>query len=235
MKKSLLTLAIVLLAVAAQAQFKVHDNGHVSVGCLTRDYGLQVYPGGFSTIKLKNSSSYGWIINSSSNLSTEKQWVVTNRDTTSTLYRQQVFYVLGNGTVWARDSFTYGLGPTVLRTGSDPIDKEMALASILQLRGYYYDENNTVTPEEILGSEYIQEEAKEAMVSDLEKRSIGLDASLLKEVFPDAVRTDTEARLCINYNAVVTLLLEAMKQQQEEIEFLQKTLEENGLLEPEKR
>ena len=81
--------------------------------------------------------------------------------------------------------------------------------------------------------DYIQEEAKEAMVSDLEKRSIGLDASLLRDVFPDAVRTDTEARLCINYNAVVTLLLEAMKQQQKEIEFLQKTLVENGLMEPE--
>ena len=78
-------------------------------------------------------------------------------------------------------------------------------------------------------SEYIQEEAKDAMIRDLGKRNIGLDVSLLGEVVPDAVRTDTEARLCINYNAVITLLVEAVKQQQEEIKLLQKTLEENGL------
>ena len=67
------------------------------------------------------------------------------------------------------------------------------------------------------------------MIRDLGKRNIGLDVSLLGEVVPDAVRTDTEARLCINYNAVITLLVEAVKQQQEEIKLLQKTLEENGL------
>ena len=44
MKKTLFTLAIVLLAVAAQAQIKVHDNGHVSLGCLTHAFGVQVQP-----------------------------------------------------------------------------------------------------------------------------------------------------------------------------------------------
>lgn len=67
------------------------------------------------------------------------------------------------------------------------------------------------------------------MVNDLEKRDIGLDVSLLGEAFPDAVRTDPEARACIDNNAIITLLVEAVKQQQEEIILLQKTLEENGL------
>lgn len=44
MKKSLLTLAIVLLAVAAQAQIKVHSNGQVSLGTLTTNYGVQIHP-----------------------------------------------------------------------------------------------------------------------------------------------------------------------------------------------
>lgn len=116
-----------------------------------------------------------------------------------------------------------------MRSGLDPIDKEEALASILQLQGYYYEENATLSPEEIMESEFILEEAKNAMVRDLEKRNIGLDASLVGEALPDAVRTDTEARLCIDYNAVITMLVEAVKQQQEEIKLLQKTLEENGL------
>jgi len=64
---------------------------------------------------------------------------------------------------------------------------------------------------------------------------VGLSGENLAGVFPDAVRTDPEARLCIDYNAVVTMLVEAVKQQQAEIELLRKTLEENGLLEPEKQ
>lgn len=226
MKKALFTLAITLLTIAAQAQFKIHDDGWVSVGSLTKIYGIQVHPDCYTSFRVLNSEAYGWGTNSISDINTMKHWIVTNRDNTS----QQVFYIDGIGTVWARNQYTYGINHTVVRDGLELIDKEEALASILQLNGCYYDdENNTATSEDILGSEYIQEEAKEAMIRDLGKRNIGLDASLLGEVVPDAVRTDTEARLCINYNAVITLLVEAVKQQQDEIELLQKTLEENGL------
>lgn len=230
MKKALFTLAIALLTIAAQAQFKIHDDGWVSVGSLTKTYGVQVQPNCYTSFRVLNSVAYGWGTNSISDLNTMKHWIVTNRDNASNLYGQHVFYVSGNGTVWAYNCLSYGPNPTIVRAGLDLIDKEDALASILQLQGCYYDnEDNTTTPEEIVESEYIQEEAKDAMIRDLGKRNIGLDVSLLGEVVPDAVRTDTEARLCINYNAVITLLVEAVKQQQEEIKLLQKTLEENGL------
>jgi hypothetical protein len=79
-------------------------------------------------------------------------------------------------------------------------------------------------------SEYVDEEAVEGMLSDLGKRGIGLSGTNLAEVLPEAVRTDPEARLCINYHAVVTMLIEAVKEQQNEIERLQQILEENGLM-----
>ena len=72
------------------------------------------------------------------------------------------------------------------------------------------------------------------IVNDLEKKTVALSAENLAEVFPDAVRTDPDNRLGINYNAIITMLTEAVKQQQTEIQLLRKTLEENGLLEPEK-
>ena len=45
MKKALITLAIVLLAVAAQAQIKMHSDSHVSIGTLSSswDIGTQLY------------------------------------------------------------------------------------------------------------------------------------------------------------------------------------------------
>ena len=79
-------------------------------------------------------------------------------------------------------------------------------------------------------NEYINEEAVEGMMLDLGKKGIGLSGDNLAEVLPEAVRTDPEARLCINYQAIVTMLIEAVKEQQNEIERLQQILEENGLM-----
>ena len=69
----------------------------------------------------------------------------------------------------------------------------------------------------------------------MEKRTVGFMAQNVEDAIPDAVRTDPEARLCISYQSIVAMLTEAVKQQQQEIQLLRKTLEDNGLLEPEKR
>ena len=108
MKKTLLTLSVVLLAVAAQAQFKVHDNGHVSIGSLTTSYGIQVQPNGYSYFRPQYNTDYGWVANSFSNKTTMLNWMVTNFDPSSNEYDDLVFYVKGNGTVWARNHYTYG-------------------------------------------------------------------------------------------------------------------------------
>ena len=235
MKKTLFTIAIMLFAVAAQAQFKVHDNGHVSIGSLGQSFGIQVQPNGYAYFRPQYNTAFSWVTNAYSNKDTMLNWMVKNVDSASTLYNELEFYLRGDGKVWAKKHYVYGDNNIVVRSESNPIDKEEALSTILQLQGYSYKENSTVSSEEILESEYVKEEAKEAMVRDLEKRDIGLDVSLLAEAFPDAVRTDTEARLCIDNNAIITLLVEAIKQQQEEIELLRKALMENGLLESEKQ
>ena len=111
-----------------------------------------------------------------------------------------------------------------------PINGRDALNAILGTNGYYYETPPLITPEEIENNEYVNEAAINGMIADLEKKSIGLSGENLSMLMPDAVRTDTEGRLCIDYNAVVTMLVEAMKQQQEEIEALRQALQENGLL-----
>ena len=78
------------------------------------------------------------------------------------------------------------------------------------------------------GNEFVDPEAVEAMYADFGKRSAALSGSNLEEVFPEAVRTDPNNRLCIDYQSVVTMLVEAVKHQQREIEELRGALERMG-------
>ncbi len=79
-------------------------------------------------------------------------------------------------------------------------------------------------------NEFVDPDAVDAMYADFEKRSVGLSGTSFLEAFPEGVRTDPQNRLCIDYQSVVTMLVEAVKEQQREIEELRKTLEENGLV-----
>jgi hypothetical protein len=57
-------------------------------------------------------------------------------------------------------------------------------------------------------------------------RHIGLIAQELKEVFPELVREDKQGFYAVNYDGMVPVLLEAIKQQQSAIEKLQKQFDE---------
>ena len=93
------------------------------------------------------------------------------------------------------------------------------------------DEFEGITPEEIENSDYVDPDAVEGLLHDLEKgRTAGLVAEELEEVLPEAVRHDTSGLVGINYNAIVTVLVEAFKEQQTRIDQLESILRENGLL-----
>lgn len=234
MKKIFLTLAIVLLSVAAQAQLKIHDDGHVSLACLTKSYGVQAQPGGYTYFHTQSNQQYGWATKSIANVDHQKHWIVTS-DYVSNCSGIDMFYVYGNGTACSTHHYT--ITPCFGNDSRDEpelIDGEAALSTIRQLKGCFYYDRPFMTQEDIEENEFVSEDAVDGIVKDLDKRSVGLSVSNFEEVFPDAVRTDPEARLCIDYNAVITMLVEAVKQQQTEIEFLRNTLEENGLIEPQK-
>ena len=225
MKKAFITMAIVLMAVAAQAQIKVHDDNWVSIGCLNHQFGLQVTPTGYTYFRAQDSIDYCWATLSKANSFHQKHWIVENQFDS---IGRHMFFVYGNGHVYSEGYYDIPHDKTK-RNDAEAIDSRLALASIMGINGYYYEEDSHSTPEDIENNEYINEEAVEGMVLDLRKRGIGLSGDNLAEVLPDAVRTDPEARLCINYHAVVTMLIEAVKEQQNEIERLQQILEENGL------
>ena len=104
MRKALFTFAIVLLAVAAQAQIKVHDNGHVSLGCLTQDYGVQVQPNGFTYFRMQSDEEWGWATLSIASDSLQKHWIVSNLDCPTP--GTHTFFVTGNGHVYKCGNWT---------------------------------------------------------------------------------------------------------------------------------
>ena len=184
MKKVLLTFAIVLLVLAAQAQIKVHNNGHVSLGCLTQNYGVQVQPNGFTYLRTQNTTDYSWANLSMGNKPHQIHWIVENQYRPDNLCNGQfMFYVYGNGSVFSTGYYTADCPSDCVNALNihRSIGGEEALSIILGITANYYEEEPEITPEEIENSEYIDAEAVEGMIGDLEKRTVSLSAENLDQ------------------------------------------------------
>ncbi|MCR4848707.1 MAG: hypothetical protein K5920_07675 [Bacteroidales bacterium] len=53
-----------------------------------------------------------------------------------------------------------------------------------------------------------------------------------KKILPEAIAADENGMLYVDYDTFTVLLIQAFKEQKEEIQILRKTLEDNGLLKP---
>ncbi|MDC1492727.1 hypothetical protein N8376_05165 [Flavobacteriaceae bacterium] len=65
------------------------------------------------------------------------------------------------------------------------------------------------------------------------KQKIGVLAQDIKEVFPELVSEDANEMLAVNYQGLVPVLINALKEQQSEIDVLKE--QESKYLEQEKR
>ena len=227
MKKALFTLVIVLFVVTAQAQtaLKVHSNGILSLqSSLTTD-GVQFQTNGFASFEPAITTSYARMEQTKPRVLSSKCWVVYSQINTTP--SGDMFYVTGNGSAYYYHLYSMQLP----RRGFEPIDNASALVS--QMKGYYSDsdEFSLDNPEDLIDNENVAPEAVEGLLSDMEKsRSVVMNAEELEAVLPEAVRHTAEGNMGINYNAIVTVLIEAFKEQQARIEALEALLEEHGLL-----
>ncbi|MBU0490041.1 MAG: tail fiber domain-containing protein [Bacteroidetes bacterium] len=98
------------------------------------------------------------------------------------------------------------LSDSVLKTNIDPITDAVALTN--QLRGVFYDWDLTQHPE----------------LAD-SSRQIGLIAQEVQRVLPEVVKTDDQGYLYIDYNRLVPVLIEAVKEQQGTIEAQQAAID----------
>ncbi len=211
MKKALFTFAIVLLAVAAQAQFKVHDDGQISLGSLTKTFGVQVRSDGYTTFRTQYNTNGSWAILSYSNHNYQKHWIIDNHPNNSAS-GIQTFFVYGNGLIYSSGDWTRSDSNDMLETSNI----ENAGTVLDSITGIWYDP---------------LEEGREEKAEN--NRRIGVKAQEVEKFLPEAVSTDESGLFYVNYNALTVFLIEAVKEQGREIELLRKTLEENGLMEPE--
>lgn len=207
MKKALFTFAIALLSVVAQAQIKVHDNGHVSLGCLTQCYGVQVQPSGYTYFRTQSDAEWGWATLSYFNNPKQKHWIVSD---TRVVVNPHTFFVTGNG--WVYKSGSWRRADAILQSETERVTHAGAVL------------------DSITGIWYIPADEGEAKGN--RDRHVGVSAQEVKEVLPEAVTADEKGLLYVDYEALTVFLIEAVKEQHQEIDFLRKTLEENGLLEP---
>lgn len=213
MKKALFTLSILLLAAVAHAQIKLHSDGHVSIGTLSGswNYGTQLYPSGKVQFNTQDSTDWHWVTAATPAVEKGKCWIVT---APNNKYDHR-FFVSGEG-------YVYHIGhykKSDSRMQREPENISNAGAILDSITGVWY------TP-------VIGEDGKKKAE---ESRHIGITAQEVKKVLPEAVTADDKGLLYVDYDALTVFLIEALKDQRKEILLLRKSLEENGLIEPERQ
>lgn len=63
-------------------------------------------------------------------------------------------------------------------------------------------------------------------------RRVGVTAQELEKVLPELVSADENGLRYVDYEALTVFLIEAVKEQRIEIQFMREVLEKNGILKP---
>ncbi|MBO7084212.1 MAG: hypothetical protein J6W30_10250 [Bacteroidales bacterium] len=244
MRKTIITFLLSIICLVSSAQIKMHNDGRITFQTLynTTGEGISIDPGpdwnvnfnGSSFFKqlayfVRNANAYNWTACAKTSTEYSLNWVVAYPT-----YSNVNFYVYGNGCVYGRHFYVYFPSSTKqesLEKGEEPINSTEALEIVNKLEGFYYPSDTQEIPD-LENNDQVDPNAIAAMYEDFDKRLVGLSATGMSQVFPEGVRTDPKNRLCIDYFSVVTLLVEAVKAQQDEIKLLKDILKKNNLLKP---
>jgi len=210
------------------AQIKIHDDNHISLMSLTKGGGVQIQPSGYTYFTANIYNDWGWMNLTYAKNPRSKCWIVNNVTAS-----KETFCVTGQGTVYYTTLLAYSkqTKPVVNRNIF-----ENATRIISQLNGYFFmPENEIVNYDslyaELLENEFISEEAIDDLMADYYKKEIGLMASEVEDILPDAIRTYSDGRKAIDFNALLVVLIEAFKEQQREIDHLKYLIGQSGNIE----
>jgi cobalamin biosynthesis Mg chelatase CobN len=227
MKKNFIFLITIFFTIAfmgsVKAQIKIHDDNHISLMSLTKGGGVQIQPSGYTYFTADLFGDWAWMNLTQAKQSNSKCWIVKNNATSI-----ETFSVTGSGAVY----YTTLLA---ISNPTKPVIKrnfENATKIISQLNGYYFmPENESVNYDslykELLENEFISKEAIDDLIADYYKKEIGLIAPEVEKILPDAIRTFSDGRKAIDYNALLVVLIEAFKVQQQEIDYLKKLIDKS--------
>ena len=115
-----------------------------------------------------------------------------------------IFYVRGDGYVWAANDIT-AFSDERVKTNLQKI--EGALDKVSNINGYTFTR-----------TDYTSEE-------DRDKRHVGVIAQEIQKVLPELVHEDDKGMLSVAYGNMTALLIEALKEERQKREALEKRLE----------
>lgn len=198
--------AFLLLCSTTEAQLKMDSNGDVGIGPITTtDPAYKLDIRGEMQIDVHSGCKFYFLLYGTSPLF-RPTWSNSARIGLST---HKLYYLYSNN-VWYNN--LYSMSDISIKENIRSI--ESPLDAIRQIRGIQYDlkrEYFTNTPEEKI-DELVEEG----------KNKYGVIAQELKEILPDLVVYNEEAKLyVVNYVEMIPILVEAIKEQQIQIEELQ--------------
>jgi hypothetical protein len=197
MKKLGLLVSVMAITVALNAQIHVANNGYVGVKTTTPEKEFTV--NGSVRINATATIPFGSAISA----------IVTDQNACayhlySNYYAQDVFYVHGSGYLWCKLGGYFG---SDIKLKKDIKNIDSPLSKLTQLHGVQY--------------KYKDPQNKE---NEKDER-IGLIAQEVEKIVPQVVKEMNDGTKAIAYTDLIGLMVEAMKEQQTQIEDLKKQVE----------
>jgi hypothetical protein len=199
---------------------------------VTDNYGIGVTgKGGYMGVKAENTSTSGSCYG-----------VYSTANGTGTGTRYGIYAsASGGATNWAGwfngdIRVTGSYNPSDIRLKKNISEIPAAVEKIKMMRGVYYEWDDQAIGPLLLKSSAIRKEADEVAEIQAKEvmpkgKQVGVIAQDIQNAVPEAVRTDENGILAVDYSKLVPLLIEAVKEQQKTIEDMQKRinqLEGNG-------
>lgn len=190
------------------------SNGDVGIGYMSGDPNYKLQVRGDVQIDVSSACKFYFLLYGTSPLF-RPSWSNSAR---IGLSNYKLYYLYSNN-VWYNN--LYNMSDISIKENIRSI--ESPLDAILQIRGIKYDlkrEYFTNTPEEKV-DELVEEG----------KNKYGVVAQELKEILPDLVVYNEEAKLhLVNYVEMIPILIEAIKEQQSQIDELKAAIGSSGAL-----
>lgn len=235
MEKFKFLMGVVLFIVwvsSVQAQFKVRNDEYMQIGY--EDYRILTF--GVDTTHSPNNGLYA-IEHWEDGLNFWKPWPAANWGNYILFLRDDKNVGIGHA---GNSNFKLTVGGIAIannwvtisddRLKSDVKPIGNSLNRILQLNGVTYkydyerDMNSEAKSDSYTG--YKENMKDEKITPDDDRTRIGFIAQDLQKIVPEAVTEDDEGYLAIDYNEIIPLLVESVKEQQAKIDELENIIKE---------
>lgn len=192
-----------------QAQIKLHTNGKTSFGPIPAQMPSELVlidAGRDMALKLKVSHNVDWYQSSSASVSRQltASWVVKYNNSDR-------FFVLGNGDIYARSAWFYS--DSTLKYKIAAI--ESPLQRLRKLRGVSFYYKPEVPCKDC-------DPANDDLPAS--RMQFGVIAQEIEQVFPEMVTENNEKVKLVAYEQLIPVLIEAVKEQQLQMDAMQKEI-----------